>query len=689
MSTVDRESVVAKLPLPNSLTHPPPTLPAQYSLSNPSTLLSHDKQPTGKSPIKTETPRAGKSLEIDLMFELKLKAKRKNVYTAAVTLDNRINYKPKNIKKSPEQIKFIGDALDLNFVFASLEKSEKEILTSAMEKVRVEHGEDLIIQGQEGDFFYIIEKGRFLVLVNSQHVGSLEEGRSFGELALLYNNPRAATIRALEPCVVYALDRDTFRNTLANSSFSKNVMIQEALCKVPLLEGLTDDQMAKISDSVEMLPFLAGEEIIRKDTEENVFYMIKEGTVRVTDVGDRKTYPDHNLGCGEYFGERALIRDEPRCANVTAVTAVVLLALGREDFHSLLGPLREVLDINLAARGSIQVQRQASECLMLDRTFHIDDFSRLALLGSGSFGRVFLVVDVKTKETYALKTMLRSQIVAQKQQKNVLNEKMVMMRCNHPFILRLFGTFKDERKLFMLLEFVQGGELFAVIHTGRRKGLPNDQGVFYAAGIFLALKYLHFKDIAYRDLKPENCLIAKDGYPKMIDFGFAKPVALGIKTYTLCGTPEYLAPELVLGRGGHDKAVDYWAFGVLIFEMQVGYSPFCDHEGFDQVVICRNIVNGNLNFTKNFDPECKDLVSKLLVKEIQRRLGGQRGGVDDIKRHPWFANLDFDAYLQKRVSPPWIPKIKSATDHSHFDSHGIDDHIDNGPLDSGSWDRNF
>lgn len=226
---------------------------APYSLGDPITLVGPVDttiikarplvEKSFKNGLELDTPRAPKSLEIELMFELKLKARRENVYTQAVTLDNRINYKPKNIKKSAEQIKFIGDALDLNFVFASLEKAEKEVLTSAMEKVRVESGEDLIVQGQEGDFFYIIEKGKFSVLVNSQYVGCLEEGRSFGELALLYNNPRAATIRALESCVVYALDRNTFRNTLANSSFSKNVMIQEALCMVPLLEGLTDDQV--------------------------------------------------------------------------------------------------------------------------------------------------------------------------------------------------------------------------------------------------------------------------------------------------------------------------------------------------------------------------------------------------------------------------------------------------------------
>lgn len=148
--------------------------------------------------------------------------------------------------------------------------------------------------------------------------------------------------------------------------------------------------------------------------------------------------------------------------------------------------------------------------------------------------------------------------------------------CSHPFILKLYQTFKDQSKLYMLLEFVQGGELFSVLHTPQNDGVPDAQAKFYAAGVLLGLAYLHGKDIAYRDLKPENCLIDKHGYPKVVDFGFAK-VIQG-KTFTLCGTPEYLAPELVLGRG-HNRAVDYWAYGILLYEMEAGYSPFSDPQG--------------------------------------------------------------------------------------------------------------
>ncbi len=243
------------------------------------------------------------------------------------------------------------------------------------------------------------------------------------------------------------------------------------------------------------------------------------------------------------------------------------------------------------------------------------DLQQLAVLGSGTFGRVTLVQDKGSKAVYALKAMLKSEIVAHKQQANVINEKNVMKAANHTFILRLFQTFKDSKKLYMLLEFIQGGELFSVLHTSSNDGVPDHQAKFYGATVLLALAYLHSKDIAYRDMKPENCLIDKDGYAKLVDFGFAKVITS--KSFTLCGTPEYLAPELVLARG-HNKAVDYWALGILLFEMEAGYSPFSDPQGMDQVVICKNIVNGRLVFPRNFNADCKVCCMMLALNTLQR-----------------------------------------------------------------------
>jgi CRP-like cAMP-binding protein len=584
---------------------------------------------------------------------------------------------------------FIDNALDQNFIFATLGEDERAILLNAMEKVDIGPNENIITQGEEGDYFYIIERGTFTVLVNDSPVATLTDGKSFGELALLYNTPRQATIRSQGPAQLFSLDRDTFRYTLAKSSSERSHHIQHSLARVPLLSGLTPLQLSKISEAVEIVKFQAGQSVFKKGSEGNIFYMIKEGSVRVTEVGSG-AFNDHTLTAGAYFGERALITGEPRAANVVAETACVLMALDLESFNSLLGPLREVLDHNLNMRvleniklfsnltererskvsrsfefetfpagttiiregdrgrkfyilkdGTAQVMiggeevgqlesgnyfgemallddevRKASvlatsacECFVLDRpTFNrilgslqdilaretqqrltilnekvgapevvdiqFKDLQTLSVLGAGTFGRVSLVQHKTTKEVYALKALIKAEIVMHKQQANVVQEKNVMIQSNHPFILRLYTTFKDATKLYMLLEFVQGGELFSVIHTARSDGVSPTSAKFYGAGVLLGLAYLHSKDIAYRDMKPENCLVDKDGYPKVVDFGFAK-VIKNSKTYTLCGTPEYLAPEIVLGRG-HDKSVDYWAFGILLYEMIAGYSPFSD-----------------------------------------------------------------------------------------------------------------
>lgn len=211
-----------------------------------------------------------------------------------------------------------------------------------MEIVDVSHGENIITQGrlchlvfipfiqspigQEGDYFYVVESGKFTVIVDGKPVSQIGEGSSFGELALLYNAPRQATVRADSAAVVFSLDRESYRFMIAQSASDKTKEIKMALNACPLLSELTDDQLEKISEAVELFPYNAGDIIIKKGTEGKVFYMIKEGTVLV-DVGEQ--FSQATLGPGEYFGERALITGEPRAATITAQTKVLLMALDR------------------------------------------------------------------------------------------------------------------------------------------------------------------------------------------------------------------------------------------------------------------------------------------------------------------------------------------------------------------------
>jgi len=284
---------------------------------------------------------------------------------------------------------------------------------------------------------------------------------------------------------------------------------------------------------------------------------------------------------------------------------------------------------------------------------------------TGAFGRVWLVTDRAMKEPtpYALKTISKRQLIQANQVKGVLREKQIMNQIDHPFILGLISSMQDKNNLYLLLPLIQGGELFNVVHTDKRDGITNSASIFYAACILEALGHLHERNIVYRDMKPENALIDNRGYCIMVDLGFAKVVV--DKTYTLCGTPEYLAPEIIMSKG-HDKAVDYWSFGVLIYEMLVGRSPFYFY-GTDQVSLFKRIVMVKYSCPPAVSEDAKSLIKQLLVRRQSSRLGNLSRGYHDVKEHQWFAPMDFDALLRYELKAPWIPNIKNPLDASHFE----------------------
>lgn len=214
----------------------------------------------------------------------------------------------------------------------------------------------------------------------------------------------------------------------------------------------------------------------------------------------------------------------------------------------------------------------------------------------------------------------------------------------------------------MLLEYIVGGEFFT--HLRKAGRFDNDQSCFYAAQITAIFEYCHGLNIVYRDLKPENILINSDGYVKLTDFGFAKVIEH--RTYTLCGTPEYIAPEVLLNKG-HGKPVDWWTLGILSYEMIVGYPPFVDE---DPMGIYQKILSGKIVFPKLFDKNAKGLVKKLLTADLGKRYGNLKNGVKDITEHKWFAAMKWDELLEKKIPSAFKPVVKGgATDTSNFDDY--------------------
>lgn len=247
------------------------------------------------------------------------------------------------------------------------------------------------------------------------------------------------------------------------------------------------------------------------------------------------------------------------------------------------------------------------------------NYEMLKVLGEGSFGRVKLTKNLKTNTYCAFKQLKKYDIVKFKQVDHLKNENFILYSLEHPFIVKMEGMTQDKRFLYIAMEYVAGGELFTYLRSVG-KFSPN-QACFYASHVTLMFEYLHSKNVIYRDLKPENLLIDPDGYLKLTDFGFAKIVEG--RTYTLCGTPEYLCPEILTNKG-HGKGVDWWTLGILIYEMIAGIDPFNDD---DPMAIYQNILRGIIKFPRKFDRDARSLVKHLLQADLSKRYGNLKNGL--------------------------------------------------------------
>jgi serine/threonine protein kinase len=333
-----------------------------------------------------------------------------------------------------------------------------------------------------------------------------------------------------------------------------------------------------------------------------------------------------------------------------------------------LGPLEDIFaerDEKYSAankRGStFQLERkEEKKAEQPTQQWKLSDFTVIGTLGRGSFGHVQLVKGQNGK-TYALKSVNKAQIVRLQQIEHIMNEKRVMAVLEHPFLVTFYGSFKDANNLFFLLEPVLGGELFSVLRA--KTFFDEATAKFFAGCVILAFEYMHSENIIYRDLKPENLLLDGDGYLKITDFGFAKFIKDN-QTWTLCGTPDYLAPEVVSGQG-HSFGVDWWTLGILIYEMLASYPPFYDE---DPMKTYAKIMHGQLVFPMHFTKNSVDLIRRLLHHRSTKRLGVLKGGAKLIIEHSWFKGFDWDGLLKKKLTAPIIQNVKNTEDLSNFDA---------------------
>jgi CRP-like cAMP-binding protein len=722
--------------------------------------------------------------------------------------------------KSEESESFLKDTLHVHYLFANLSNDDLGKIIACMRPIEAIPGEYIIRQGETGDLFYCLESGKCKATVET--IGDVMEygrGGSFGELALIYNSPRAASVIASEDCRLFALELSVFRSVLANTNSNNSVNLCEFLKKCPFLDTLSNEQIAKLSGALDSSTYEDGEFIVRQGGAGTDFFIIEEGTVKCTQTkASGREVELINLKAGDYFGEMALLLNELRAANCIAVGPVKCLSLDREKFDMLLGSAQDILSRRMRIRvlqcvpllsklpeaklvklcgvmraqtfqdgtyiikqgdegsrfyiineGEVKCTRNKGtngeedelirlntqeffgeralitnetrkanviavgsvECLVLERdvfqsllneiqedientmsrrereegeakereealakaaeedsakrgpltTFKIEELRIMRTIGTGSFGRVKMVQSIVTGQVFALKYMNKAEVIANHQAQNILAEKRLLYECSESnFVLKLMQTFQSPTQVMMLMEFVQGGELWSLIYE-RGAAIPRNpfggfelsSVRFYAASCVLAFKHIHNRNIAYRDMKPENILIDSKGYLKIIDFGFAKKFPFmkngssQNKTYTLCGTPEYLAPEIIMSKG-YDKACDYWALGCMIYELYLARTPYA--ADFANKIF-QNIIGSpkTLSFEKKQDSAHASLCKKLLTSNPAFRLGNLIGGCDDIMKDSFFENFDWKALDDRKIPAPYTPPVKNALDAANFDKY--------------------
>jgi len=407
-----------------------------------------------------------------------------------------------------------------------------------------------------------------------------------------------------------------------------------ALRKVLLFRTLSKDQLRQLSDSLKVDYVSVGDTIFSQGDEGKEFFIIHSGQVEVL-INDRVI---RTMGMGDYFGDRALLFNEPRSATVKATEDCELWKMDRETFAKIVhGPILEYMKDRIAFQKT-EVDLETLECIRI--------------VGRGGFGVVKMVQSKTTKTRYALKCVRIRQAVEQRQQKGLMLERSILAELDHPFVIKFVRTFLGSRYIYFLMELVTGGELLDALDSLGL--LKKSQAQFYTGSIALALEFLHERRIAYLDLKGENCLVDQHGYLKIIDFGVAERVRNG-RIHAVKGTPLFMAPEVVLGKG-YTTSADLWSLGICVFDFMFGKFPF-GSESMGQTDIFHAILKQPLNIPKS-PPRDKATIS--LLEDLLNRDPGQRPGAgplgyEEIKAHAFFKGFDWEALLSRQLEAPFKP----------------------------------
>ena len=427
----------------------------------------------------------------------------------------------------------------------------------------------------------------------------------------------AGAVRASVDAEVRTLDAASIEAVLALRAAAADWRLR-AVRTLPELAHLTDKQARAVCASLREHRLPQDTEIVRAGEEVPGCFIVQSGVCRMGDV---------ELGSGTHFGGWAMLGRRAADA-VVAITDVVLLPVEPDQGYSV--PRLEELHF-------------------------------VCELGAGSYGRV-MMVSSEAGRMFALKRLDKRQIKDNNMTLHVKREKVLHSQCSSDFVTRMWGSYNQGAYLYMLMDCLQHGDLFT--HMRHVGVMSEDHARFYVACVVCGLEHLHARRIAWRDLKPENLLLDELGYLKLTDMGFACTLRLGQRTRTLCGTPEFLAPEIVL-KHGHTMAVDWWALGILAYELVAGRTPFVNAEGGagSGMRVFKNIIRGAFRCPPKFSPRFVDFITRLLDQDQARRLGSGIAGAVEVKDHAWFHGFDWAALHARTMCAPYAPAALPPISH--------------------------
>ena len=628
--------------------------------------------------------------------------------TYFVKLNAKMLAKRRRATKS--ELEPLCEALSQTFTFSELGANVRRRVASEMFFINVPEGTILMEEDEPGDALYLVAGGEFDVLQNRLgadiSVLTRTKGDIIGELALLYSVPRSATVRAKTRSQVWVCTQQVFKREVKHSveatTLAKNLFLEQ----VPVLSALPIDTRKSFADALETVSFDPYTDVITEgEACDGKFYLVNSGRAQVSkldpDTGEPRTV--NHLFRHDFFGASEIIRgDEPREYTVRCVeTPLVCYVVNRDVFLEKLSSVREDLlreksrevirnrmrqlkgekswrsarirllgsarvggkKVNISMYGSVNPRSFATD---VNRELGSIDLVEKEILGGGTGGQVYRVIqegmNVSSPRAFALKRVRKRAVM--ESPSHIFCEKEVTSEISHFSLMCQHASFQDRNHLYMLFDIMDGCDLMDMLasavqvkliptqidgeirHVPTQIGISEDTARYYTAMVILAFEYLHGNQIIYRDLKPENVLLALNGKCKLGDFGYAKKLDVGERAFTFCGTPGYVAPEIVLSTG-YGYAVDWWALGVLTYVTITGQQPFTiskdPSQKDDPLKVMRRIVDMSyeVQYPTYATDEACNFISQLLQRNSAKRLGNMQGGVSQIKRHPWFAKFDW------------------------------------------------